>query len=104
LATQGKRAGRWDVEGKLSAVALFGDVSIDLPEARNVPSEIAIDAWAIFHDVDVTVPEGTHVELSGGGFRGHLTNETPPVPEERRDHVRIHGHTLLCDVTVRVAE
>ena len=60
---------------------------------------------AIFRDVDVTVPEGTHVELSGGGLRGHLTNETPPVPEEPRDRVvRIHGHTLVCDVTVRVAE
>jgi len=102
---KGKRAGRWDVEGELSAVALFGDVTIDLSQTRSVPSEIAIDAWAIFRDVDVTVPKGTHVELSGGGLRGHLTNETPPVPEERRDRVvRIHGHTLLCDVTVGVAE
>ena len=102
---RGKRAHRWDVERELSAVALFGDVTIDLSQTRSAPSEIAIDAWAIFRDVDVTVPQGTHVELSGGGFRGHLTNQTPPIPEERRDRVvRIHGHTLLCDVTVGVAE
>jgi len=99
---KGKRAQRWDVEDELSAVALFGDVTIDLSQTRSAPSEIAIDAWAIFRDVDVTVPEGTHVELFGGGFRGNLTNETPPVPVERRTRVvEIHGHTLLCDVNVR---
>ena len=101
---KGKRAQRWDVEDKLSAVALFGDVTIDLSQTRSVPPEIAIDAWAIFRDVDVIVPEGTHVELVGGCFRGHLTNETPSVPKERRDHVvRIHGHTLMCDITIRAA-
>ena len=102
---KGKRAARWDVEGEMTAVALFGDVTIDLSQARSAPSEIAIDAWAIFRDVDVTVPEGTAVELSGSGFRGHLRNETPTVPEERRERVvRIRGHTLVCDVTVHVAE
>lgn len=69
---------RWDVEGELSAVAVFDDVTIDLWQTRSAPAEIAIDAWAIFRDVDVTVPERTYVELSGGGFRGHLTNETAP--------------------------
>jgi hypothetical protein len=102
---KGKRAHRWDVEDELLAVALFGDVTIDLSETKSAPADIVINAWAILRDVDVTVAEGTHVELSGGGFRGHLVNEVPDVPEEDRDRVvRIHGHTLVCDVTVRVAE
>jgi hypothetical protein len=101
---KGRRAQRWDVEEELSAVALFGDVSVDLSSTKSAPADIAVNAWAIFRDVDVTVAKGTHVELSGGSFRGHLTNETPAVPEEHRDRVvRIHGHTFVSDVTVRVA-
>jgi hypothetical protein len=101
---KGKRAKQWDVEDDLLAVALLGDVRIDLSAAKSVPTDIAISAWAILRDIDVTVPQGTHIELSGSGFRGHLVNEVPNVPEGSRDRVvRIHGHTLLRDVTVRVA-
>ena len=42
---KGNRERRWDVEGELSALALFGDVTIDLSQTRSAPSEIAIDAW-----------------------------------------------------------
>ena len=79
-------------------------MTIDLSKAKSVPADIAISAWAILRDVDVIVAPGTHVELSGGGLRGHVVNEVPDVSEGTRDRmVRIHGHTLLCDVTVRVA-
>jgi hypothetical protein len=44
---KGKRAQIWDVEDELIAVALLGDVTIDLSQARSVPREIAIDAYAI---------------------------------------------------------
>jgi hypothetical protein len=101
---KGKRAQQWDVEDELLAVALFGDVTIDLSQVKSAPADITINTWAILRDVDVTVAQGTHVELSGGGFRGHLVNEVPAVPEENRDRVVwIHGHTLLCDVMVHVA-
>ena len=101
----GKRARAWDVEDELNAVALFGDVTIDLSQNRSAPSEIAINAYAICRDVDVFVGEGTHVELFGGVLRGGLSNEAPAVPEERRERVvRIHGHTVLGDVSVRTRE
>jgi predicted membrane protein len=101
---KGNRARQWDVENEVVALALFGDVTIDLSQTKSAPTEVAISAWAILRDVDVIVPQGTHVELSGGGFRGRLVNEVPDVSAESRDRVvRIRGHTLLCDVTVRVA-
>jgi hypothetical protein len=101
---KGARALRWDVEGELVALALFGDVTFDLSQARSAPSEIRLDAWAVLRDVDVTVPAGTHVEITGGGFRGHLVNHVPAVPPPaRRRVVQIRGHTLLGDVTVRAA-
>ncbi len=101
---KGKRAQTWDVEDELIAVALFGDVTIDLSQTRSTPAEVAIEAYAILRDVDVLVPEGTHVELSGGVVRGDLRNEVPVVSEEQREHVvRIQGHSVLGDVTVRPA-
>jgi predicted membrane protein len=101
---KGKRAQTWDVEDELIAVALLGDVTIDLSQARSAPGEIAIDAYAILRDVDVVVAAGTHVELSGGVVRGDLHNEAPDVPEDRRQRtVHVQGHSLLGDVTIRPA-
>jgi len=58
-------------------------------------------------DVDVLVAEGTHVEMSGGVLRGELRNAVPAVPavpgEQRHNVIRIHGHTLVGDVTARIA-
>ena len=100
----GRRAREWDVEDRLVAVALLGDVTIDLSQTKSRPAEIAIEAYAIIRDIDVLVAEGTHVEMSGGGWRGDLENRVAEVPQERRGQVvRIHGHTVAGDVTVRVA-
>ena len=100
----GKRARAWDAEDELIAVAHLGDVTIDLSRVKSAPAEIVIDAYAIFRDVDVLVAEGTHVEMSGGVLRGDLRNDVPVVPGEQRSNViRIHGHTLLGDVTARIA-
>ena len=40
---QGRRAKAWDVEDELVAVALLGDVTIDLSDTRSAPAEISID-------------------------------------------------------------
>ncbi len=101
---KGRRAQTWDVEEELIAVALLGDVTIDLSDTRSAPAEVHIEAYAIFRDVDVLVGAGTHVELGGGVLRDDLSNEVPPVPEDRRTRtVSIKGHSLIGDVTVRVA-
>jgi predicted membrane protein len=99
---RGKHAQTWDVEDELVAVALLGDVSIDLSQAKSLPVDIAIEAYAILRDVDVLVPEGTRVELSGGVVRGDLRDEAPAVSKDQSEHtVRVQGHSLLGDVTVR---
>lgn len=101
---RGKRAQAWDVEDELVAVALLGDVTIDLSQARSAPAEIEIEAYALLRDVDVLVPEGAHVELFGGVLRGGLDNTVPAIPEDQRKcTVRIHGHCMLGDVTASVA-
>jgi hypothetical protein len=99
---KGRRARAWDVEDELVAVSLLGDVTVDLSETKSTPTEVVINAYAILRDIDVIVAKGTHVELSGRADNDHLNNELLDIPEERRDQVvRVHGHTLLGDVTVR---
>jgi hypothetical protein len=102
---RGKRAQAWDVEDELIAIALLGDVTIDLSQVRSSPAEIDIEAYAILRDVDVLVAADSHVEMSGGVLRGDLHNAVPAVPEQhRRNVIRIHGHTLVGDVTARIAD
>jgi hypothetical protein len=102
---RGKRARSWEVGDKLIAVAVFGDVTVDLAQTKSAPGEIAVNAYAFLRDVDVLVAENTYVEVSGRANNDHLRNDVASVPEECRDRVvRIHGHTTLGDVTVRVAQ
>ena len=101
---KGKRAQAWNVEDELVAVALLGDVTIDLSQTKSAPAEIAIEAYAILRDVDVFIKEGDHVELFGSVLRGELRNDVPPGPEKSGDRViKIHGRAVLGDVTVRIA-
>jgi hypothetical protein len=100
---RGSRGATWDVENELVAVSIFGDVTVDLVDARTVPA-VVVEAFAFGRDVDVLVAPGTHVELSGRPNNGHLRNEVPAVEEDRRDRiVRVQAHTGLGDVTVRVS-
>ena len=102
---KGPRARAWDVEDELVAVAVLGDVTVDLGHAKSTPSHLEVKAYAILRDVDVCVAEGTHVELTGRANNDHLTNDVPAVAKEQRDQVvRVHGHTLVGDVTVRVMQ
>jgi hypothetical protein len=102
---RGVRGRSWDVESKLIAVAVLGDVTVDLSQAKSLPSEIAIHAYAGLRDVDVLVGATTHVELSGRARNGHLRNDVPALPEDGREHVvLVRGRTALGDVTVRLAE
>ncbi len=101
---RGESAHAWDVEDELVAVAALGDVTIDLSQVKSAPAVIDINAYAVIRDVEVLVGEGTRVEMSGGVYRGDLRNEVPARSHDQRDRVvRIHGHSVLGDVTARIA-
>ncbi len=87
------------------AVALLGDVTVDLSQARTLPPVVLVKAFALGRDVDVYVAAGTRVELSSRPRNDHLVNDVPAVDEECADHiVRIQAHTGLGDVNVRIRE
>jgi hypothetical protein len=99
---KGRRARTWDVESEPTALALLGDVTIDLAQAKSAPAEIVINAYAILRGVEVFAPKGTLVELTGRANNDHLNNQVTWDPHEDPERVvRVHGHTLLGDVTAR---
>jgi hypothetical protein len=101
---RGQRARAWDVEDELVAIAIGGDVTIDLSQAHSCPAHVTIDAYALFRDVDVIVPAGTDVQLSGEVVRGRLRNDVQSPAEGYRERVvTVSGHCLVGDVSVRSA-
>ncbi len=96
-----RRAGPQALEDEITAIALLGDATIDLREAKATAKGITIRAYALLNDVDVIVPEGVAVELSGVAVVGDNKNMARPVPAgTSRFVVKIHGHAVLGDVQI----
>jgi Domain of unknown function (DUF1707) len=57
-----RRAGAWTVPAAGKWESLFGDVVLDVREARVTGAEVRIDAGSIFGNIDLLVPEGVEVE------------------------------------------
>jgi len=86
-----------DVEDELVAIAVLGDVTVDLSDPTNIPTEVRLKAYALGRDVDVLVASGTQVELSGRSHNDHLNNEVPSVPEVECSRVlRIEATLFLA--------
>jgi Cell wall-active antibiotics response 4TMS YvqF len=65
-----KRQGRWRVERPLAAVAVMGDVVLDLRGAEVPHGDVEITATAVMGDVKIYVPDGVDVQLSGIAVMG----------------------------------
>jgi hypothetical protein len=65
-----KRQGRWRVERPLAALAIMGDVVLDLRGAEVPQGNVEITATAVMGDVKIYVPDGVDVQLSGIAVMG----------------------------------
>jgi hypothetical protein len=65
-----KRQGRWRVERPLAALAVMGDVVLDLRGAEVPQGDVDIIATAVMGDVKVYVPDGVDVQLTGVAVMG----------------------------------
>lgn len=96
------RAESGTTPGDFKAVAVLGDVTLDLSYLADPDVTVAVSAYAIFRDVDITVSENATV-LSGGG---RLWGDIPMSTRAAHDSgpvIRISAHALTGDVTVRRA-
>jgi hypothetical protein len=81
--SESKKQGRFRLDEDSVALALFGDCTIDLSDALIEAPRVELSAVSLFGQVTVIVPEGIHVELEGvaifGDRRFDVSGE-PPVP------------------------
>jgi Domain of unknown function (DUF1707)/Cell wall-active antibiotics response 4TMS YvqF len=96
-----KRLGRWRVEGPLAAVAVMGDVVLDLRGAEVPEGEVEIVATAVMGDVKVYVPDGVDVRLSGIAVMGDKKVQVREAPPGRMaPRVTVRATALMGDVKV----
>jgi Domain of unknown function (DUF1707)/Cell wall-active antibiotics response 4TMS YvqF len=96
-----KRRGRWRVERPLAALAIMGDVVLDLRGAEVPGGDVDITATAIMGDVKVYVPDGVDVELSGIAVMGDkkvMVREAPAGQPSPR--VVVKATVVMGDVKV----
>jgi hypothetical protein len=96
-----RRQGRWRVERPPAAVAVMGDVVLDLRGAEVPHGDVDVTAIAVMGDVKVYVPDGVDVELSGIAVMGDknvMVREAPASQPSPR--VVVKATVVMGDVKV----
>ena len=97
------RRGRFRLEDESAAIAAFGDCTLDLSEASIDDPNPLVTAVAMFGNVTVIVPEGIEVNLQGLPLFGSTrcdTGSTPPLPGS--PVVTVRAFAAFGDVRVRL--
>ncbi|WP_084957839.1 DUF1707 SHOCT-like domain-containing protein [Thermoactinospora rubra] len=96
-----KRRGKWRVDQGLGAVAVMGDVVLDLREAEVLGNSVDIVATAVMGDVKIIVPDGVDVELDGVAFMGDKKIDVmEAAPGMDVPVVRVKAFAVMGDVKV----
>ena len=96
------RRGRFRLDDESAAIAAFGDCTLDLSEALIDGPNPLITAVAVFGDVTIVVPDGIEVDLEGVAVFGDkrcTTGSAPPVPGS--PVVLVRAFAVFGDVRVR---
>jgi len=96
-----KRSGAWMVPPQSRWKTLFGDVVLDLREARVTAPEVTIDAGTVFGDVDLLVPEGVMVEVRSRTVFGDIRQEAGDAGPPGAPRIVLTGGSFFGDVKVR---
>ena len=103
IFSSSSRRGRFTLEDESAAVAAFGDCTLDLSEASIEGPNPLVSAVALFGNVTVIVPEGIEVNLQGVPLFGSTrcdTGSARPVPGS--PVVTVRAFAAFGDVRVRL--
>jgi hypothetical protein len=96
-----RRSGGWQLPASSRWRTCFGDVKLDLREARVPAGEITIDADTVFGDVELLVPEGVVVEIRSRTLFGDVKQDAGEVAPAGAPRIVLTGGTIFGDVRVR---
>lgn len=101
-----EREGIWELPRHLRALAVLGNVELDLRNAIVGVGVSVIEAVAVLGNVEITVPPEIAVECDGDALLGSFTlqyeGRVNTAVASRERAVRVTGAAYLASVTVRV--
>ena len=101
-----EREGRWQLPRRFRALAVLGNVELDLREAEIGYGMSVIEAVAVLGNVEIKVPPDVAVECDGDSFMGTFTlkyeGRASPSMANREKIVRVTGSAYAGAVTVMV--
>ena len=98
------RSGAWRPRRKTSAVAIFGDIDLDLRQATLPRDAIRVAAIAPLGNIDIAVPSGSQVDVGGFTLFGSKKVALDgAAPEEADTYITIRGFSLFGSMKVRTS-
>jgi hypothetical protein len=94
------RTGPWSVPAQLAARVLWGNLLLDLREAKLGPGQTTIEINLTMGNVDVIVPPGVEVEIDASSFLGNIEQRTERSLTTGSPVVRIVGRVKLGNLEV----
>src|SRR5438105_2156075 len=101
-----ERQGPWELPRRFRALAVLGNVELDLRRAEVGYGLSVIEAVAVMGNVEITVPPEIAVECDGDSFMGTFTlkyhGRASPSAANRERTLRVTGSAYAGAVTVSV--
>ncbi|MEV7006301.1 DUF1707 domain-containing protein [Streptosporangium sp. NPDC051022] len=96
-----KRRGKWRIDQGLGAVAVMGDVVLDLREAEVRTDVVDIVATVVMGDVKIIVPDGVDIEIDGVTIMGDKKVQVIEAPPGMNvPLIRIKAYVVMGDLKV----
>jgi len=96
-----KRRGTWRADRGIGAVAVLGDVLLDLRQAEVRGGLVDIVATAVMGDVEIIVPDGVSVELDGIAIMGDKRIDVQAAaPGTDVPVIRVKAYALMGDIKI----
>jgi hypothetical protein len=96
-----ERKGAWTLAEDSYAVAVFGEVTLDLRDATLPARDNEIHAFAILGSVTVYVEPGAIVECTGIGILGEFSRGEVSEPNPDAPVIRVYGLALFGSVVIK---
>jgi hypothetical protein len=101
-----EREGRWQLPRRFRALAVMGNVELDLREAEVGYGVSVIEAVAFMGNIEITIPPEISVECDGDSLMGTFTlkyqGRANPAAASRDRTVRVVGSAYAGSVSVNV--
>lgn len=100
------RESKWVLPRLFRAVAIMGEVTLDLTQVQIGPGVSDIEVLVFMGEVKILVPHNLHVECEGNPVMGEfkVRRATEAVPSPDAPTVCINGTAVMGQVTVRVID